>query len=125
MLDADTANIKELIEFEKGLRFAVLKVKDLIMTKFEYLANPYYLQGAGLAPMNDVADELSHLTSELAEIDGKSHCGLHEKVLKSFNNVKLRWEKVHESGSLKLFSVNARQFQNEIADRHFGFVANP
>lgn len=125
VLDADTANIKELIEFEKGLRFAVLKVKDLIMTKFEYLANPYYLQAPGLPPMNDVADELSRLTSELAEIDGKSHCGLHDKVLKSFGNVKLRWEKVLESGSLSLFPVNARKFQNEIADRHFGFVGNP
>ena len=43
MLDADIANIKELIDFESGLRFAVLKLKDLIMMKFEYLANPYYL----------------------------------------------------------------------------------
>ncbi len=108
VLDADITNIKELVEFEKGLRFAVLKVKELIMTKFEYLANPYYLQGNDLAPTNDIADELQALTSELTLIDGKS--SLHDKVLKSFNNVKLRWEKVHESGSLKLHSVNARKY---------------
>jgi uncharacterized protein YkvS len=30
VLDADIANIKELIEFEQGLRFAVLKLKELI-----------------------------------------------------------------------------------------------
>ena len=43
VLNADIANIKELIDFEGGLRFAVEKLKELIMTKFEYLANPYYI----------------------------------------------------------------------------------
>ena len=64
-----------------------------------------------MAPTNDIADELQRLTTELNAIDGKSHCGLHEKVLKSFNNVKLRWEKVHESGTLKLQIVNAKNYQ--------------
>lgn len=43
VLNADIANIRELIEFESGLRFAVQKLKELITMKFEYLANPYYL----------------------------------------------------------------------------------
>ena len=75
--------------------------------------------------MNDLADEISRLTDELNTIDGKSHNSLHEKMLKSFNNVKLRWEKVLESGSLKHHPVDAKRFTKEIADRHFGFVGNP
>lgn len=128
VLSQDIANIRELVDFEKGLRFAVLKLKDLIMAKFEYLANPYYLQSAtvsDLAPTNDIAEEISRLTEELSAIDGKSHAKLHEKVLKSFGNVKLRWEQVHESGTLQLHKVDAKRFGKEIADRHFGFVGNP
>lgn len=128
VLTSDISNIRELIDFERGLRFAVLKIKDLIMTKFEYLANPYYLQSASAAdlpPTNDIADEIYRLTEELSSIDGKSHSKLHEKVLKSFGNVKLRWEQVHESGTLQLHKVDAKRFGREIADRHFGFVGNP
>jgi hypothetical protein len=125
VLVADIANIKELIDFEKGLRFAVLKLKELVTAKFEYLANPYYLQNNDLEATNDLAEELSRLTDELSEIDGKSHSKLHDKMLKSFNNVKLRWEKVHESGTLVLHKVDAKRFSGEIADRHFGFVGNP
>lgn len=44
VLTSDIQNIKELINFEKGLRFAVQKLKELIQLNFEYLANPYYLQ---------------------------------------------------------------------------------
>lgn len=125
VLNTDIGNIKELIEFEKGLRFAVQKLKELITAKFEYLANPYYVQTNELEPTNDIAEELSKLTDELNAIDGQSHCKLHEKILKSFNNVKLRWEKVHESGTLTLHKVDAKKYSREIADRHFGFVANP
>ena len=94
------------------------------MMKFEYLANPYYLQGQ-YSPTNNIADEINHLTEELKSIDGKGHSGLHEKVHKSFNNIKFRWEQVHESGNLKLLIIDAKKCQNEIADKHFGFVANP
>lgn len=65
------------------------------------------------------------MTEELSTIDGKSHCGLHEKILKSFNNVKLRWEQVHESGKLMMPVVNVQKYHREIADRHFGFFAAP
>lgn len=125
VLSADIGNIKELVEFEKGLRFAVLKIKDLLMLKFEFLANPYYLQGESndLGATHDVCVELERLTEELKEIDGKSHCSLHEKILRSFNNVKCRWEQVFESGNLRLpvYPIN----QREMADRHFGFFACP
>jgi hypothetical protein len=43
VLNQDIANIKELIDLEPGLRFALQKLKELITTKFEYLTNPYYL----------------------------------------------------------------------------------
>ena len=125
VLSADIGNIKELVEFEKGLRFAVLKIKDLLMLKFEFLANPYYLQGESndLGATHDVCVELERFTEELKEIDGKSHCSLHEKILRSFNNVKCRWEQVFESGNLRLpvYPIN----QREMADRHFGFFACP
>jgi len=103
----------------------VLKLIELTTAKFEYLCNPYYLQNNEVEPMNDLADEIGRLTEELNTIDGKSHCALHEKMLKSFNNIKLRWEKVFESGTLKHFSIDAKRFTKEIADRHFGFVGNP
>jgi hypothetical protein len=74
----------------------------LTQLNFEYLANPFYLQSQELAPTNDIGDELSRLTEELERIDGKSHCRLHQKELKSFNNIKFRWEKVMESGDLIL-----------------------
>jgi len=52
VLNKDIANIKELIDFEKGLRFAVQKVRDLIMLRHEYLANPYYLcDRSSLSPL--------------------------------------------------------------------------
>jgi len=76
-LTADLANISELIALEPGLRFAVLKLKELTQLNFEYLANPYYLQSLPLAPTNDIADEITKLTEELERIDGKSHCRLH------------------------------------------------
>ena len=44
VLAADIKNMKELINFEHGLRFAVQKLKELVQLNFEYLANPYYLQ---------------------------------------------------------------------------------
>lgn len=117
VLNTDIANIKELIDLEKGLRFGVQKLKELITTKFEFLANPYYVQGASndLAPTNDIASEIERLTEELDAIDGKSHCGHHSKILRSFNNVKFRWEKVHESGTL-LLEFNSI-FLKDIADR--------
>lgn len=102
----------------------MLKLKDLVTAKFEYLCNPYYLQNNEVEPTNDLAEEISKLTEELSVIDGKSHSALHEKMLKSFNNVKFRWEKVLESGTLKLAEVDAKRFSREIADRHFGFVGN-
>ena len=43
VLNQDITNIKELIDLEPGLRFALQKLKELITTKFEYLANPFYL----------------------------------------------------------------------------------
>lgn len=43
VLNADIENIRELIDFEKGLRFAVQRLRDLVMLKHEYLVNPYYL----------------------------------------------------------------------------------
>jgi len=69
---------------------------------------------------------LKKLTDELNEIDGKSHCGLHDKELRSFNNIKFRWEKVHESGDMKgLFPWKPTKGQKEIVDRHFGFLGCP
>jgi hypothetical protein len=50
VIRTDIANIKELIEFEKGLRFAVQRVRDLIMMQHEYLANPYYLSDGSQLP---------------------------------------------------------------------------
>jgi hypothetical protein len=32
VLATDLANLRELVEFEPGLRFAVLKIKELLMT---------------------------------------------------------------------------------------------
>ncbi len=43
VLAADIKNMKELINFEHGLRFAVQKLKELVQLNFEYLANPFYL----------------------------------------------------------------------------------
>ena len=55
VLNTDIDNIRELIDFEKGLRFAVQRIKDLIMLKHEYLANPYYLtDGSALDSLNDI-----------------------------------------------------------------------
>ena len=111
VLSSDIKNIKELINFEKGLRFAVQKLKELIQLNFEYLANPYYLQREQLDPTNDIADEITKLTEELERIDGKSHCGLHQKELKSFGNIKFRWEKVMESGDLRLMQWSPKPGQ--------------
>lgn len=92
------------------------------MLKYEYLANPYYLNDTqNLGITNDIAEELSQLTDTLREIDGKSHSQLHEKVLRSFTHVKNRWEKAYESGSLELLVITPDQ--NEMADRHFGYFA--
>ena len=85
VLKNDIANIKELIQFEKGLRFAVQKVRDLIMLQHEYLANPYYLNdGSAIPSLQDINDELSALTRTLKEIDLPSHVALHEKQLASW-----------------------------------------
>jgi hypothetical protein len=81
------------------------------------------LQSEPLDPTNDIGDEIAKMTEELEKIDGKSHCGLHQKELKSFNNVKFRWEKVMESGDLRLMQWTPKDGQQEIVDRHFGFLA--
>jgi hypothetical protein len=66
------------------------------------------------------------LTENLNEIDGKSHCGLHEKELRSFNNIKLRWEKIHESGDTRgFYQWKPTRGQKEIIDRHYGFMGLP
>jgi hypothetical protein len=36
------ANIKELTDFEEGLRFALHSQLDLKFLQFEYLKNPFY-----------------------------------------------------------------------------------
>ena len=60
------------------------RLKDLEMLKFEYLVNPYYINSGELCATNDCEKEIEKLTENLKEIDGRSHSGLHEKLLKSF-----------------------------------------
>ena len=119
VLASDIQNIRELIEFEKGLRFAVQRLKDLEMLKFEYLANPYYMSHGEECTTNDIYSDIEKLTQTLQDIDGKSHNGLHEKLLKSFSTVKFKWEKIYETGSINMPSGKINE--EEIADRHFGF----
>ncbi|CDW83060.1 geranylgeranyl transferase type-2 subunit alpha [Stylonychia lemnae] len=121
ILNADIENIKELTDFEKGLRFAVQRLKDLVMLKHEFLANPFYLtDGSQLDSINNIESYLEELTSNLIKIDLQSHQALHNKTLKSWSYVKFKWEKVYESGSLEWPILKDR---SEIADRHLGYFS--
>jgi hypothetical protein len=42
IVDQEYATIKELTDFEKELRFALLRQVELLQLKNEYLNNPYY-----------------------------------------------------------------------------------
>ena len=42
MIKTEYENIKELTDFEEGLRFAIHRLLELKMLQFEYLKNPYY-----------------------------------------------------------------------------------
>lgn len=101
-----------------------MRLLELTQIKFEYLTNPYYsdLGEITLEPTNDTEAYLERLTQTLIEIDGKSHSGFHEKMLKSFQMVKLRWANTYESGTMDFQYFVADQ--KEIADRHMGFFFN-
>lgn len=72
------------------------------MLKFEYLANPYYndINTEGLEPLNDMQDKIEQITKEMKSFDVESHKLYYEKIVRSFTNLKFRWCKVHESGTL-------------------------
>lgn len=85
VVDTDIQNISELVEFEKGLRFAVLKLKDLTMLKYEYLANPFYLSDKSkLGTTQSASEQLSTLTDTLIDIDNANHKAIHQKILSSW-----------------------------------------
>ena len=42
MIKAEYDNIKELTDFEEGLRFAIHRLLELKLLQFEYLYNPFY-----------------------------------------------------------------------------------
>mmetsp|Transcript_10042 Transcript_10042/g.16909 ORF Transcript_10042/g.16909 Transcript_10042/m.16909 type:complete len:96 (+) Transcript_10042:1184-1471(+) len=43
VVEQELGNIRELTDFEEGLRFAMHREADLILLRFLYLCNPYYL----------------------------------------------------------------------------------
>ena len=64
VLNQELATIKELTDFEKGLKFAIQRMTELISIKFEYLANPYYQDFVSVEVpiLNDLEEELDMLT---------------------------------------------------------------
>lgn len=93
------------------------------MLKFEYLSNPYYndIGTEGLEPINDIQVKIEQLTKELNSFDVDSHKLYYEKIVRSFGNLKFRWNKVHESGTLTPPQIKLDC--EEILDRHMGFFA--
>jgi hypothetical protein len=49
MINSEYDTIKELTDFEEGLRFALHRLLELKTLQFEYLNNPYYT----LSELND------------------------------------------------------------------------
>ena len=59
------ANIKELTDFEKGLRFAMHRLMELKTIEYEYLKNPYYTEDS--EGKESIKEEIETLLQQLIE----------------------------------------------------------
>jgi len=65
IVDQEYTTIKELTDFEKELRFALLRQVELLQLKNEYLNNPYYFQAEGSQKSDQDAAAAQDLIEQL------------------------------------------------------------
>ena len=82
MISTEYQNIKELTDFESGLKFALHRLLELKMLEFEYLKNPFYLFESSVV---DNLDLIESLISDLIALE------------QSEINTKLYYQKVREN----------------------------
>lgn len=91
MILREFQNIKELTDFEDGLRFALHRLQELKTLQFEFMKNPFYLLSE-----NELTN-LGEAASEESESITKTVRELNEKLLaleQSEINTRLYYEKL-------------------------------
>jgi hypothetical protein len=88
MITREYQNIKELTDFEPGLKFALHRLLELKMLQFHYLKNPLYLFSRTSSIATDHKEVVETLVADLialeqSEINTKLY---YQKVLEDFSN---------------------------------------
>ena len=83
MIQTEYQNIKELTDFEPGLKFALHRLLELKMLEFEYLKNPFYLFESSIEDNKDLIEQYIEdlIALEQSEINAKLY---YKKVRENF-----------------------------------------
>ena len=67
MISTEYQNIKELTDFEPGLKFALHRLLELKMLEYHYLKNPLYIWNSSI--LNDHKEVVESLISDLIALE--------------------------------------------------------